>query len=263
MSTPDQSVMNKLWNKVPEVTIFFWIIKVLATTVGETAGDLLSTRLGLGLVVTSWIMTVVCVIALIWQVWTKRYAPTPYWLEVVVISVVGTLVSDLLVDGLGISLVITSIAFSTILAAVFAAWHASERTLSIHSIVTTRRELFYWAAILFTFALGTSAGDLAAETLDFGYGPSALIFAGAIATVAAAYYLLKLDAILCFWVAYILTRPLGASIGDFMAKPRIAGGLGWGTINTSIVFLVAIAALVAFLTATRIDRQEASELQAA
>jgi uncharacterized membrane-anchored protein len=245
---------SHLWNKVPEVTIFFWIIKVLATTVGETAGDLLSMRLGLGLVITSWVMAAVCIVALIGQVRTKRYYPTPYWLEVVLISVVGTLISDLLVDGLGISLVITSIGFSIILAGVFAAWYASERTLSIHTIFTTRRELFYWAAILFTFALGTSAGDLAAETLDFGYGPSALIFAAAIASVAAVYYLFKLDAILCFWVAYILTRPLGASLGDYFAKPHIAGGLGWGTVNTSIVFLTAIAALVLFLTTTRIDR---------
>ncbi len=263
MNPTENSVLNKLWNKVPEVTIFFWIIKILATTVGETAGDLLSVRLNLGLTVTSWVMSAICVVALIWQVRTKRYAPTPYWLMVVLISVVGTLVSDLLVDGLGISLVVTSIAFSIILAVVFAVWYASEKTLSIHSIVTTKRELFYWAAILFTFALGTSAGDLAAETLNFGYGPSALVFAGAITAVTAAYYLFKLDAILCFWVAYILTRPLGASIGDFMAKPRIAGGLGWGTINTSVVFLVAISLLVVFLTATRIDRQEATEPQAA
>ncbi len=254
MGRTDNAAFSKLWNKVPEVTIFFWIIKILATTVGETAGDLLSVRLGLGLTVTSWVMSAVCIVALIAQVRTKRYYPTPYWLEVVLISVVGTLISDLLVDGLHISLVITSIAFSIILAAVFAAWYASERTLLIHTIFTTRRELFYWAAILFTFALGTSAGDLAAETLDFGYGPSALIFASAIATVAGAYYLFKLDAIWCFWVAYILTRPLGASLGDYFAKPHIAGGLGWGTINTSIVFLAAISILVVFLTTTRIDR---------
>ncbi len=261
MSRSDNTALAQLWNKVPEITIFFWVIKILATTVGETAGDLLSARLGLGLTITSWVMSAVCIVALIWQVRTKRYYPTPYWLEVVLISVVGTLISDLLVDGLHISLVITSTAFAIILAAVFAAWYASERTLSIHTIFTTRRELFYWAAILFTFALGTSAGDLAAETLDFGYGPSALIFAAAIALVAAAYYLAKLDAILCFWVAYILTRPLGASLGDYFAKPHIAGGLGWGTINTSIVFLAAISALVLFLTATRIDRTAATASQ--
>ena len=263
MSRTENTVLNQLLNKVPEVTIFFWVIKILATTVGETAGDLLSVRLNLGLTVTSWVMSAVCILALIWQVRTKRYFPTPYWLEVVLISVVGTLISDLLVDGLHISLVITSIGFAIILSAVFAAWYASERTLSIHTIFTTRRELFYWSAILFTFALGTSAGDLAAETLDFGYGPSALIFAGAISTVAVAYYLLKLDAIWCFWIAYILTRPLGASLGDDFAKPHIAGGLGWGTINTSIVFLAAISALVVFLTATRIDRSSDAVTEAA
>ena len=261
MNRTDGTLLEQIWNKVPEVTIFFWFIKVLATTVGETAGDLLSTRLGLGLTVTSWVMGVVCIAALIWQVRTKRYYPTPYWLEVVLISVVGTLISDLLVDGLGISLVITTIAFSITLAAVFLAWYASERTLSIHTIFTTRRELFYWAAILATFALGTSAGDLAAETLNFGYGPSAIIFAAVIAVVASSYYLLKLDAILCFWAAYILTRPLGASLGDYFAKPHLAGGLGWGTINTSIVFLSAIAILVTFLAATRIDRTPAESVR--
>ncbi len=263
MSRTDTSLGARLWNKVPEVTIFFWIIKVLATTVGETAGDLLSTRLGLGLTITSWVMSAVCIVALLWQVSTKRYNPVPYWLEVVLISVVGTLISDLLVDGLGISLVITSIAFSIILACVFAAWYASERTLSIHTIFTTRRELFYWAAILFTFALGTSAGDLMAETLNFGYGPSAIIFAAMIGTVAAAFYLLKLDAIFCFWVAYILTRPLGASLGDYFAKPHLAGGLGWGTINTSFVFLAAISLLVVFLAVTRIDRTVSGATEAA
>jgi uncharacterized membrane-anchored protein len=262
MSRTDNTVLTGLWNKVPEVTIFFWFIKILATTVGETAGDLLSVRLDLGLIITS-VMSVVCILALIWQVRTQRYYPTPYWLEVVLISVVGTLISDLLVDGLHISLVITTIAFSIILAAVFGAWYASERTLSIHTIFTTRRELFYWAAILFTFALGTSAGDLAAETMDFGYGPSALIFAAAIASVAAAYYVLKLDAIWCFWIAYILTRPLGASLGDYFAKPHIAGGLGWGTVNTSIVFLSAISALVVFLTATRVDRTQEVAIEGA
>ena len=262
MSRTD-TVLNKLWNKVPEITIFFWVIKILATTVGETAGDLLSTRLGLGLTITSWVMSGLCLVALVWQVRSKRYYPTPYWLEVVLISVVGTLISDLLVDGLGISLVYTTMAFSGLLAVVFATWFTSERTLSIHTIFTTRRELFYWAAILATFALGTSAGDLAAETLNFGYGPSAIVFAALIGTVAAAHYLLKLDAILCFWVAYILTRPLGASIGDFLAKPHLAGGMGWGTINTSIVFLCLIAALVIFLTTTRIDRTEVGATEAA
>ena len=263
MNRTDRPTFSQLWNKVPGITLFFWVIKILATTVGETAGDLLSTRLGLGLVMTSWVMGAGCIVALIVQVSAKRYYPTPYWLEVVLISVVGTLISDLLVDGLGISLITTTTVFSAFMATVFAAWYASERTLSIHTIVTTRRELFYWAAILATFALGTSAGDLMAETLDFGYGPSAIIFAQLIGLVAVLHFAFKFDAILCFWVAYILTRPLGASLGDYFAKPHLAGGLGWGTINTSVAFLVAISALVIFLSTSRIDRTTATAAEAA
>ena len=243
-----------LLNKVPEITIYFWIIKVLATTVGETAADLLATRLNFGLSVTSWIMSGIFIAALIWQMRTKAYMPTPYWLTVVLISVVGTLVSDNLVDGLGISLVTTSIVFALILAAVFAAWYSSEKTLSVHTIVTTRRESFYWAAILFTFAMGTSVGDLISETLNMGYGPTALVFAAMIGAVAFLHFGLKVNAIFAFWLAYILTRPLGASIGDYMAKPAIAGGLGWGTITTSLIFLAAILTFVVFLTITKTDR---------
>jgi uncharacterized membrane-anchored protein len=233
-------------NKVPEVTIYFWIIKVMATTVGETAGDLLSVRLDLGLTVTSYVMSAVFIAALIFQVRAKRYVPPLYWVTVVLISVVGTLISDNLVDGMGISLVTTSIAFGVILAAVFALWYFSEKTLSIHTIFTRRRELFYWAAILFTFAMGTSVGDFLAETLDLGYGQAAIVFAGMIGIVAFLYYILKMDGILSFWLAYILTRPLGASMGDWLAKPVIAGGLGWGTVSTSLVFI--------YLTISKIDR---------
>jgi len=270
--TASPAFTRQLWNKVPEVTIFFWIIKVLATTVGETAGDLLSTRLGLGLTNTLIVMSVVTIAVLVWQVMTKRYAPAPYWLSVVLISVVGTLITDYLHDNLGISFEVTTSVFTVILAAVFAIWYAFEHTLSIHSIITTRRELFYWSAILFTFALGTSAGDQAAESLNFGYGPSAIIFAQAIAAVTAVFYILKSvsrlqphspASIWCFWIAYILTRPLGASVGDYLAKPHIAGGWGLGTLYTSELFLVLISALVVFLTATRIDRQEAADPQAA
>jgi uncharacterized membrane-anchored protein len=241
-------------NKVPQVTVWFWIIKVMATTVGETGADLLSTNLKLGLTVTSWIMSAVFLAALVLQLRATEYRPPIYWITVVLISVVGTLISDNLVDGMGISLVTTSIAFAIILAIVFAAWYRSERTLSIHSIVTRRRELFYWAAILFTFALGTSVGDLLAERLDLGYAQAALAFAAMIGLVALLYYVVKLDEILCFWVAYILTRPLGASMGDLFAKPHIAGGFGWGTVNTSILFLCVIAAVVTYLTITKADR---------
>ena len=249
-SALDQTVLNK----VPEVTVYFWLIKILATTVGETAADLLSTRLHMGLTVTSAIMTAVFLAALVVQVRAARYVPSLYWFTVVAISVVGTLVSDNLVDGFGISLVTTSIAFAIILTVVFALWYRGERTLSIHSIVTRRRELYYWGAILFTFALGTSVGDLLAERLDLGYAPAALVFAGMIAAVAFLYFVIKVDAILAFWTAYVLTRPLGASIGDLMAKPGIAGGFGLGTVTTSLIFLGVILALVVFLTLTKVDR---------
>lgn len=251
-----------LLNKVPEVTIYFWIIKVLATTVGETAADLLSTRLNLGLTITSYVMSAVFILALIFQVRAKRYLPPFYWVTVVLISVVGTLISDNLVDGMGISLTTTSIAFGLTLAVVFALWYRSEKTLSIHTIITTRRELFYWAAILFTFAMGTSAGDLIAEKLNLGYGPTAIIFAALIGIIVLLYRAVKMDAILAFWLAYIMTRPLGASIGDFLAKPVIAGGLGWGTVTTSLIFLAAILALVIFLTISRFDRIEQASAEA-
>ena len=247
-----------LVNKVPEVTLWFWLIKIMATTVGETAADLLATRLGLGLGITSLVMTAVFVVALIIQVRAWRYVPSLYWFTVVAISVVGTLVSDNLVDGYGVSLVTTSVVFAFILALVFAAWWRSEGTLSIHSIRTRRRELFYWAAILFTFALGTSVGDLLAETMDLGYGTAALVFGGMIATVAFAHYILKIDAVLTFWIAYILTRPLGASMGDLFAKPTIAGGYGLGTVTTSLIFLGLILCLVVYLTVSKADRLDAA-----
>ncbi len=250
-----------LLNKVPEVTLWFWLIKIMATTVGETAADLLSVRLGMGLTVTSFIMTGVFLAALVFQVRARRYVPTLYWFTVVAISVVGTLVSDNLVDGLGISLVTTSIAFAIVLAVVFAAWYRSERTLSIHSILTTRRELYYWAAILFTFAMGTSVGDLLAERLDLGYGQAAIVFAAMIAAVAFLHYVVRMDAILSFWTAYILTRPLGASMGDLFAKPVIAGGFGLGTVTTSLIFLAVILMLVVYLTISKTDRLDPAEVR--
>lgn len=240
-------------NKVPAITLAFWVIKVLATTVGETAADFLSTTLKLGLNGTSIAMGGLLAIALVVQLRARRYVPSIYWTSVVLLSIVGTLITDNLVDNLGVSLETTTLAFASCLAATFAAWYARERTLSIHQIHTTRRELFYWLAILFTFALGTAGGDLMAEGLKLGYAPSAAIFAGAIAAVAACHYLLRLDAIAAFWIAYILTRPLGASVGDLLSQSGSNGGLNLGATATSTVFLVVILALVAFLSITRRD----------
>ncbi len=241
-------------NKVPEVTIFFWIIKILATTVGETAADYLSMTLHLGLVTTSYIMSALFIVGLIVQLRSKRYIPAVYWTVVVLISVVGTLISDNLVDNMGVALKTSSTIFGIALLAVFAIWWLSEKTLSVHSIDTRKRELFYWAAILFTFALGTSAGDLVSEASGLGYPLAALLFIGLIGLTALAYYRLSINGVFAFWTAYILTRPLGASIGDLLSQSAKAGGLGLGTTITSVVFLATIIGLVVYLTISRRDR---------
>jgi uncharacterized membrane-anchored protein len=250
----------KMSNKVPDVSVFFWTIKILATTVGETAADFLSTQLHLGLILTSYIMGAVFLMALFVQMRSGRYIRGVYWTVVVFISVVGTLITDNLVDNLGISLSTTTIAFSCILAAVFALWWFNERTLSIHSITTTRREAFYWAAILFTFALGTSAGDLLAENLQLGYAHSGVLFAAAIGVTALAYYVFHVNGVLAFWIAYVLTRPLGASTGDLLSQPVKDGGFGLGTTLTSVAFLSTIVGLILYLTYQQRLRPDAARV---
>jgi uncharacterized membrane-anchored protein len=245
---------RQMLNKVPEVTIFFWIIKILATTVGENAADFLNINLNLGLTKTTVVMSGLLIVALFFQFKFKKYVPGIYWLAVVLISVVGTLVTDNLVDNFGVPLEVTTIFFFLALLATFGTWYAYEKTLSIHSIFTTRREAFYWLAILFTFALGTAAGDLTAEGLSLGYLRSAFIFALLIGGITMAFYLFKLNAILAFWIAYILTRPLGASLGDFLAQSHENGGLAFGNVGTSGIFLVTILSLVVFLTITKRDQ---------
>lgn len=247
MPSPTQRIAPAL-NRVPNVTVDFWLIKLMAVTMGETAADYLAVNLGLGLTVTSLIMTGVLIVALVFQFAQKRYIPWAYWLAVVLVSVVGTLITDNLVDNFGVRLQTTTIVFSVLLAATFAIWYATERTLSIHTIYTTKREIFYWLAILLTFSLGTAAGDLVAESFDMGYLTTGLLFGGAIALIAFAYYVLKLNGILAFWLAYILTRPLGASFGDLLSQPVEYGGVGWGTTFTSLAFLGCIAALVVYMT---------------
>ena len=240
--------MKNMLNKVPEITLFFWIIKILATTVGETAADFLSETLKLGLTPTSIVMSALLLIVLIIQLRSEKYIPAIYWLAVVLLSVVGTLISDNLVDNLGVSLTTSSILFGSALALVFVWWYLSEKTLSVHSIITTKKELFYWAAILFTFSLGTSAGDLVAESSGIGYAYSALLFAAIIGLVFLAHYYLKMNSILSFWIAYILTRPLGASTGDLLSQQVSDGGIGLGTTVTSTIFLFTILSLVVYLS---------------
>src|SRR5438067_4695471 len=262
MSTVDRGAgLRQMLNKVPEVTLYFWVIKVLCTTVGETASDYLAGNLNLGLTNTTFITAAALVATLVFQFRARRYVAGVYWLGIVLISVVGTQITDNLTDNLGVSLVITTILFATALAVVFAVWYVNERTLSIHTIYTTRREGFYWLAVLFTFALGTAAGDLTAERLNVGYFWSLVLFAAAIAAVAALHYGLGLNAVGAFWVAYILTRPLGASTGDLLSQARHDGGLGLGTTVTSIIFLVAILTVVTFLSITRRDVTEIASHQ--
>jgi uncharacterized membrane-anchored protein len=252
---PGVSLGRTMLNKVPEVTLFFWVIKIMCTTVGETAADYLNVNLKFGLTNTTYFTGALLAVLLLAQFRLPRYVPAVYWATVVVVSVFGTLITDNLTDAHGVPLTTSTAVFAAILAIIFATWYAVERTLSIHSIVTTRREAFYWLAILFTFALGTAAGDLTAEKANLGYAVSIALFGGAIGVVTFAHYVLKLNPILSFWLAYILTRPLGASIGDELSqKDHQYGGLGLGTTVTSYLFLGCILALVAVLSVTKKDQ---------
>jgi uncharacterized membrane-anchored protein len=243
---------NGMLSKVPEVTIYFWIIKVLCTTVGETASDFLNVNLGLGLTGTSIAMGICLVVVLIFQFRANKYIPIIYWLAVVLISIFGTLITDNLTDSLGVPLEVSTLVFTVALAITFAIWFAVEKTLSIHSILTRRRESFYWLAILFTFALGTGAGDLMAESLGLGYLVTGIIVCAVIATITISWRM-GLDAVLAFWIVYILTRPLGASLGDYLSQSHEYGGMGFGASITSAIFLAAIFVVVIFLSHTHRD----------
>ena len=249
---PITSTARRVLNKVPEITIYFWVIKVLATTVGETFADWLTATLGMTLTTATLVVGAALVATLVAQFRASRYIAPVYWLAVVLISVVGTLITDNLVDVVGVPLWVTTVVFAVALAVTFAVWYRVEHTLSIHSILTTRREGFYWLAILFTFALGTATGDLMAEVLGLGYLATGTIVAAVIALTALAWRL-GLHPVLGFWVVYVLTRPLGASIGDLLSQSKADGGLGLGTTTTSVIFLAAIAITVLFLTVTQRD----------
>jgi uncharacterized membrane-anchored protein len=233
-------------SKVPAVTVLFWIVKVLTTGVGETGSDFLVSHLnpvlgvGIGFVLFVTAMTL--------QFRATRYVPVVYWFAVVMVSVFGTMCADVLHVGIGVPYLISAPAFAVILAIVFIAWYRVEGTLSIHSITTRRREIFYWAAVLATFALGTATGDLTATTFRLGYLPSGLLFVVVIALPAAAYALRVIGPILAFWFAYVATRPIGASFADWLGVSPARSGVGFGTGPTSLVLLVVIAVLVGVLS---------------
>ncbi|WP_231116182.1 COG4705 family protein [Motilibacter rhizosphaerae] len=254
-STTSRAVAGPtMLNKVPEITVFFWIIKVLCTSVGESAADYINETLGFGLGPTTALMTALLVAALVVQFRTRAYVPWVYWLSVVLISVVGTLATDNLTDGLGISLLVTAPVFAVLLAGIFLWWYRTEGTLSIHSIVTTRREAFYWLVVLVTFALGTAVGDLLVDRLSMSLLGAVVVFAVALALVVVAWRTRLVAPLTAFWVAYVLTRPLGGSTGDYLSGDRSDGGAGFGTLLTSLVFLAAIIATVAYLSVTGRDR---------
>jgi uncharacterized membrane-anchored protein len=263
------AIGRRMLNKVPEVTLYFWLIKILATTVGETASDYLNETLGFGLHNTIGVMGVLLIAILVVQFRRDRYVPWVYWLTVVMISIVGTLITDNMTDGYKIPLTTSTAIFAVLLAITFAAWFQSERTLSIHSIFTRRRESFYWLTILFTFALGTAAGDLLQEKSGWSLEALVVLWGSAIAIITAIHFAVKgrlhaehrrqsSNAVLAFWLAYIMTRPLGASIGDLLTTSRheSPSGLGLGTNAVSAVFVVVIVGLVTYLTRSRADVTE-------
>jgi len=244
-------------SKVPEITIWFWIIKILCTTVGESFADWINVALGVGLVLTAIIFTVVTAVVLAVQMVLGRYRPAAYWLTVVVMSITGTLYTDILTDQAGVPLGVSSAVFAAVLAVVFGIWFVRERTLSIHSIVTVPREAFYWLAVLVTFALGTALGDWTLELTGWGPGISILLPLALIAIVTALWRF-GMNPVLAFWIAYILTRPLGANIGDWLGLTPEEGGLGLGTFVTSLIFLAAILATVVYLSISKADVVEKS-----
>ena len=244
--TGEAPPLQTLRSKVPEITAVFWIVKVLTTGMGETTSDFL-VRL-IDPVIAVGIGAVAFAVALALQFRLTRYVPAIYWLTVAMVSVFGTMAADVTHIVLGVPYVISTAVFAVALAAVFVVWFRTEGTLSIHSITTRRREFFYWATVLVTFALGTAAGDMTATTLHLGYFASGIVFAVVIAIPAVAFGVFRLNAVLAFWFAYIVTRPLGASFADWMGVSHARGGLDWGTGPVSAVIAVIIVIMVGYLT---------------
>ena len=236
-------------SKVPEITVAFWITKVLTTGMGESTSDYLVIALAPAIAIA--IGAVVFTVAMILQFRARHYVAGVYWFAVVMVSVFGTMAADILHVGLDIPYLFSTIFFAVVLAVIFAVWYVTERTLSIHSITTRRRELFYWATVLTTFALGTASGDFTATTLKLGFLGSGILFAAVIAVPALAWWKLRLDAIVAFWFAYVTTRPLGASFADWMAFPPERGGRGWGTGPVSLGLSAVILGIVIYLGASR------------
>jgi uncharacterized membrane-anchored protein len=258
---PTVNLVRQLARKVPEITIFFWIVKLLTTAMGEATSDYLVHRFNP-------ILAVACgaigfVIALLWQLSARRYIAGLYWFAVVMVAVFGTMAADVLHVRFGVSYAVLAALYGTILFVVFVTWHRVEKTLSIHSIDTRRRELFYWATVFATFAFGTATGDMTATTFHFGYLSSAILFAGIIVIPAIGYWRFGLNEVAAFWIAYVVTRPLGASLADWMGFPHSVGGLNWGHGTVALVTTAMIAGFVVYLSVSRVDVKRPGTAQSA
>lgn len=240
-------------SKVPEITIFFWSIKLLSTAGGEVVADFFAHTNALGLTGSLLISSVLLAICLVVQLAVRKYVPIVYWSVIVAVGVAGTLLADAVVDVLGLDVEQSTVMFTVLLLAIFGTWYATERTLSIHTITTRRREAYYWIAVMATFALGTAAGDLTVFTLEWGFMPSLALYAAVFAAAGIAHLGLRANAIACFWIAYVLTRPLGATFADYVSLGKDIGGLGLGRLYPSAAFLAVIAALVGYLQITHRD----------
>jgi uncharacterized membrane-anchored protein len=241
--------------KVPQVTALFWVIKVLTTGMGETASDFLAHTMDPPIAVGLGLLGLAAGLAI--QLRSRRYRAATYWFAVVMVSVFGTMAADVLHVGLGVPYIVSTVGFAIALTAILSLWYVTERTLSIHTVTAGRRELFYWATVLATFALGTAAGDLTAVTFGWGYLLSGFIFAAAIAVPAIAFRAGKMGAVAAFWTAYVITRPLGASFADWMGVSHARGGLALGTGPVTVAWAALIVALVAYLAVTRADVEPA------
>jgi uncharacterized membrane-anchored protein len=245
--------------KVPEITLMFWLIKLLTTASGEAISDFLSLH---GVVLGGAVEVVVVVVAFRWQLHTRRYVAPPYWFLALAIAIFGTGASDVLHKGFGVPYAGTTVLWSVVLAGVFWQWHRSEHTLSIHSITTRRRELYYWATVFATFALGTALGDFTASALGLGFLASGILFAVVFLAPGVAWAFFDLNEVVAFWFAYVVTRPLGASFADYLSKPHLVSGINYGDGPTSVVMTVPIVILVAYLAVARNDIQQVAPLEA-
>jgi uncharacterized membrane-anchored protein len=256
MNAPEAVLTRAAAVRVPQITVYFWVIKALSTAMGESTSDFMVTAMP---PVTAVIIGFIgFAIAMIIQLRMRRYVAWAYWLAVVMVGVFGTMVADVLHVGFGVPYVASAILFAVALAAIFVVWHRVEGGLSIHSVTTSRREIFYWLTVVTTFALGTAVGDLTAIAFNLGYLASAVLFAVIIAIPAIGFARFRMNGVLAFWFAYVVTRPLGASVADWLGKPTTAGGVGIGSGLVALVLTLAIAALVGYLTVTRKDVSQAS-----